>query len=173
MPPLNTRGALLNAVRALRTELEQVGTVLTEAGEAPPAAAGQWTPKDTIAHLTSWRLTTAARLEAALRGGEPDMPWPAGLDEERNLHEINRYFFETNRDKPLTEVLRQSRETFDRVEHALEALPEADLLEPNRFSWLAGYALGPAVIEGTVEHFREHEPELRAALGQSRDGSEP
>lgn len=96
-----------------------------------------------------------------MRGDAPLMPWPAPLDEEEDLDEINRYFYETNRDKPRAALVRESRETFDRVERALSQVSEQDLFTVGRFSWLAGDALGPAVIEGTVEHFREHEPELR------------
>jgi len=92
------------------------------------------------------------------------MPWPAPLDEEDDLVEINQWFFETNRDKPFEQITRESRESFARVERALESLPERDLLEPDRFPWLAGYALGPAVVQGTLEHYQEHAPDIRAWL---------
>ncbi len=167
MEPLNSREALLDAVRGLREELERV---VAEAGKArmeQPGSFGEWTFKDLIAHLTGWRQTTAARLEAGLRGEEPVFPWPAQLDEEDDLDAINRWFFETNRDKPLAAVLRESRETFERVERAIAALPEDDLLEPGRFPWLGGAALGPAVVRGTLGHYHEeHEPDIRAWLAR-------
>jgi hypothetical protein len=164
MTQLNNREALLAAVRSLRDGVERVVAAASEADETHPDGDDAWTVKDLIAHLTSWRLTTAARLEAGLRGGEPAMPWPAPLDEEDDLDEINRWFFETNRDKPFAQVVAESRETFERVERAIAALPERDLLEPGRFPWLGGEALGPAVVRGTLEHHREHEPDLRARL---------
>ena len=167
MEQLNSRAALLGAVRGLREELERV---VAEAGEArmeQPGSFGEWTFKDLIAHLTGWRQTTAARLEAGLRGQEPVFPWPDHLDEEDDLDEINRWFYETNRDKPLVVVLRESRETFERVERAIAALPEADLLEPGRFPWLGGAALGPAVVRGTLGHYHEeHEPDIRGWLAR-------
>jgi hypothetical protein len=167
MSDLDSRAALLAAVRSLRNEVEQLVAATGDSPDAPPTNTDSWTFKDIIAHLTSWRLTTAARLEAALHGGEPAMPWPAPLDEENDLDEINRWFFETNRDKPLAAILHESRDTFDRVERAIAALPEHDLLEPGRFPWLWGYALGPTVIDGTRDHFHEHEPELRARLASA------
>ena len=167
MEQLNSRAALLDAVRGLREELERV---VAEAGEArmeQPGSFGEWTFKDLIAHLTGWRQTTAARLEAGLRGEEPVFPWPDHLDEEDDLGDINRWFFETNRDKPLAAVLRESRETFERVERAIAALPEDDLLQPGRFPWLGGAALGPAVVHGTLGHYHEeHEPDIRAWLAR-------
>ena len=167
MEQLNSRAALLDAVRGLREELERV---VAEAGEArmeQPCSFGELTFKDLITHLTGWRQATAARLEAGLRGEEPVFPWPAHLDEEADLDEINRWFFETNRDKPLAAILRESRETFERVERAIAALPEDDLLEPGRFPWLGGAALGPTVVRGTLGHYHEeHEPDIRAWLAR-------
>ena len=93
------------------------------------------------------------------------MPWPASLDvddvDEGDVDEINRWFHERNQDKPLADILRESDETFDRVERAIAAAPEPDLLEPDRFPWSQGWALGPEVIEGTRDHYREHEADLK------------
>jgi hypothetical protein len=165
MEQLNTRAALLGTVRGLREDLERV---VAEAGAErveQPGSFDELSFKDVIAHLTSWRHTTAARLEAGLRGGEPVFPWPADLSEDHNLEEINRWFYETNRDKPLAEVLSESRATFERVERAIAALPEDDLFTPSRFPWLEGYTLGPAVVHGTYEHYHiDHEPAIRAWL---------
>lgn len=166
MARLDSRAALLAAMRGLREELDRV---VAEAGEArleEPGSFGDLTLKDVIVHLTGWRLVTAVRLEAGLRGEEPAYPWPAPLNEDHDTDAINRWFYETSRDKPVAAVLRESRETFDRVERAIAALPEDDLLGPGRFSWLGELALGPAVVGGTYHHFHEdHEPEIRAWLG--------
>lgn len=165
MEQLNSREALLAAVRGLRDELDQVVVEVGETRLEQPSGVGAWTFKDLIAHLTGWRQASVARLEAGLRGEEPVFPWPARFDEEADLEEINRWIFETNHDKPLAEVLRESRETFARVERAIAALPEDDLLELDRFPWLAGYALGPAVVGGMLGHYHdEHEPDARAWL---------
>jgi hypothetical protein len=157
------RDGLLEAVRWLRNEMEWA---VAAAGDEPGGDAGggdAWARKDLIAHLTGWQRTTVARLEAGLRGEKPVMPWPAGLDEEEDVDEINRWFFETSRDKPLAEIQRESRETFDRLERAIAALPEGDLLQPDRVPWMAGAALGPVVVRGAIEHYQEeHGPDFRA-----------
>jgi hypothetical protein len=164
-----SREALQDTVRGLREDLERV---IAEAGEErmeQPGSFGEWTFKDVIAHLTGWRQVTAARLEAGLGGTEPVFPWPAHLDEEHHTDEINRWFFETNRDKPLAEVLRDSRAAFERVERAIATLPEDDLLQPGRFPWLhwTDDGLGPAVVRGTFDHYHEeHGPAIRAWLAR-------
>jgi hypothetical protein len=165
MQDLNTRQALVDTIHGLRAELEQL---VSEAGPERAVernAFGEWSLKDVIAHLTSWRLITAARLEAGLRHEEPVFPWPEHLNEDEHIDEINAWFYTQNRDKALDAVLQDSRETFDRVERALLEIPEDDLLQPQRFAWLGGEALGPAVVQGTYEHHHiDHAPEIRAWL---------
>jgi hypothetical protein len=164
---LNTRSALLDTVRGLREEIDRVVAAAGEARLVQPGSFGELSCKDVIAHLTGWRLVTAARLEAGLRGEEPVFPWPAQFDEEHDLDAINAWFYETNRDKPLAQVLDESRETFARVERAIAALPEDALFEPGRFAWLhwTPDGLGPAVVRGSYGHYHdEHEPEIRAWL---------
>jgi hypothetical protein len=165
--PFTTRAELLETVRGLRADLEQA---IAEAGPERIERAGTlgpWSFKDVIAHLTGWREVTAARLEAALRGTEPVFPWPAPLNEDDHLDAINQWFEERGRSQSLAETLAESRATFERVEHALAQLPEDDVFKPRRFAWLGDYALGPAVVEGTYEHYRvDHEPAIRAWLAQ-------
>lgn len=167
MEQLNTRDALLEAVRGLRADLDATIAEVGSGRMEQPGSFGPWSFKDLIAHLTGWRLVTAARLEGGLRHEEPVFPWPDRFDEAEDLHEINQWFYETNRDKPLEQVLVESHDAFDRVERAITELPEEDLLEPGRFDWLfwTDEALGPAVVNGTRNHYRvEHEPDIRAWL---------
>lgn len=165
MTNLNDRETLLATVCSIRDDIERAIATMTD--EQITSDDDAWTLKDIIAHLTSWRLTTAARLEAGLHGGEPELPWPAPLDEEHDLDEINRWFDAANRAKSAEEVARESRETFERVERAIAALPERDLFTVGRFAWMPDHALGPAVIAGTLEHYQEHEPDIRAWLDRA------
>ena len=161
---LNTREDLLNTIRGLRAEIERV---VAEAGEERAAQPGTFEDlslKDVIAHLTGWRLVTAARLEAGLRHEEPIFPWPDTYDEEHDTDGINQWFYEQNRDKSLAAVMADSNATFDRVEQAIAEMPEGDLLQPNRFNWLhwSDEGLGPAVVRGSYGHYHEeHEPAIR------------
>ncbi len=165
---LDSRATLLATMRGLRDDLERMIAEVGTGRMEQPGSFDEWTFKDLVAHLTGWRLRTAARLEAGLRHEEPICPWPAHLSEEQDLDEINHWFFEQSRNKSVTDVLRESHDTFDRVERAIEALPEADLLQPGRFAWLGESALGPAVVSGTYSHYHEdHEPDIRAWLARS------
>lgn len=160
MPEFETREQLLTAVQQQHQETERmiaaVGVRIDQ-----PGSAGHWSLKDLLVHLTGWQTLTAARLEAPLRGGEPVQPWPELLGaEEDNVDAINAWFEEQGRDRSTDEVIAESRETLGRIETAISQLSEDDLFELSRFPWLEGYRLGPAVIEGMNEHFREHRDEI-------------
>jgi hypothetical protein len=168
MEELNTREALLSTVQGLRADLERIIAEVDRERIEAPGSFEAWSFKDVIAHLTAWRLVTAVRLEAGMGGGEPVFPWPDRFDEAEDTDAINQWFYETNRDKPLEQVIRESNDTFDRVERAISTLPEDALLKPGHVDWLhwTDEALGPAVVRGTFGHFHEdHEPAIREWLG--------
>ncbi len=154
----------------MRAETERL---VAEAGPTRldlPGAAGYWTIRDVIAHLTAWRWWSVARLEGAVRDAEPTPPWGDELSEadETDVERINRQFYEAARDRPLGETLRDSRATFDRLEAALLALPEAELFAAERYPWLGGYPAA-AIITGSAEHlFVDHLARIVIAL--ARDG---
>src|SRR5436309_3297788 len=98
---------------------------MTERGVTP-----DWSVKDVVAHLTGWRKRTVARLQAAARGEpEPAPLWPAHLQTD---DEINAWIYEQNKDRPLADVLAESRQTIANLIEAIRALPETDLANPNR-----------------------------------------
>lgn len=143
--------------------------LLAEVGEArmeQQGATGDWTFKDVAAHLVMWRQRTIAQLEAAHRHQPPTPPlWPAFLDEEKEAEQINQWIYLTNQDRPLSDILNESRRQFQQLAALVEALPEQDLMDPKRFAWMKGQALGPAISSFAHLH-EEHEPALRAWLAR-------
>jgi len=131
-----------------------------------PGVAGYWSVKDIVAHLTGWRKRTVARLQAAQRG-EPDAPppWPAHLQTD---DEINAWIYEANRDRPLGEVLDESRQVFQQLLAAIDSLPEDFLSNPaSKYSWYAGHF--PSAYDFFAHFHEEHEPDMRAWLARAED----
>ncbi len=151
----------------LRDEQAQWEALLQEIGEGhmtQPGVAGAWSIKDIVAHLTFWRRRTVGRLQAALRHEPtPPPPWPPNLQTD---DEINAWASAADRDRPLADVLGESRDVFEQLVRSLDAFPEEELIDPARFPWLEGQPLTGAVFFG---HFHEeHEPDMRAWLERVR-----
>ncbi|HEY8601124.1 MAG TPA: ClbS/DfsB family four-helix bundle protein [Thermomicrobiales bacterium] len=164
-----TRVELQALLWRMRADLERF---VAEAGPTRmelPGAMGEWTLKDAVAHLSAWRWWSVTRLEGAVREEAPSPPWDPGLDEgdEADVDRINQQFYVASRGLPVATILADSRATFDRLEAALLALPEADLFTPGRFGWLHDYPAA-AIVTGSAAHlYEEHAPDIRAFLDRS------
>jgi len=145
----------------LRNENASWQALLDEIGEAnmtQPEVAGGWSIKDIVAHLTEWRRRTVRRFQAALNH-ETDFtpPWPEDVQED---DEINAWIYESHRDRPLADILSNSREVFQQLIDVIDAFSDDDLQDPERFAWLEGEPLSGKLI---FAHFHEeHEPDMRA-----------
>jgi hypothetical protein len=108
-------------------------------------------------------------LAAAATDAPPPPPaWAADVPDEEDTDAINDWIYTQNRDRPLAEVLAESRLQFAQMRELVAALPEEALNDPNRYPWLDGDPLS-AILSAAFEHLHEeHAPTLRAWLeGQS------
>ncbi len=84
-----------------------------------------------------------------------------------NLERINAWIHVHYRDQVWADVYAAWRWGFQRFLTLAAAIPEADLFDANRYTWLGGYA--PAdVLQGSYEHHDEHYeplPDLLRQLG--------
>ncbi len=150
----------------LRNEQAAWEALLDEIGEAhmtQPEVAGGWSIKDIVAHITGWRRRTVQRFRAALDPTVDMTPlWPAGLNADDDVDKINDWIYKTNRDRPLADVLNDSREVFQQLVAAIDALSDEQLNDPQRFPWLKGERLTGSFL---FAHFhQEHETDMRAWL---------
>jgi hypothetical protein len=125
-----------------------------------PEVAGGWSIKDIVAHLTGWRRRSVLRFQALLKH-ESDFspPWPPELQED---DEINAWIYESNRDRPLAEVLGDSRQVFQQLLETLDAFSEDELQDLRRILGLEEEQESSSMF---FAHFHEeHEPDMRAWL---------
>src|SRR5438552_10626889 len=145
-------------VSELKQENADWQALLDDIGEAnmtQTEVAGGWSIKDIVAHLTEWRRRTVKRFQAALNHGPDSVlpPWPSEL---QDVDEINAWIYESNRDRPLADVLSDSREVFQHLMDAIAAFSENELQDPQRFEWLEGEPLSGRFV---FSYFHEeHEP---------------
>lgn len=137
--------------------------LLDEIGEAhmiQPEVAGGWSIKDIVAHLTGWRRRSVRRFQALLNHA-PDFspPWPPELRED---DEINAWIYESNRDRPLADVLSDSQEAFQQLVETLDAFSEDELQDLRRILGLEEEQVSGSMF---FAHFhQEHEPDMRVWL---------
>jgi hypothetical protein len=146
---------------ALREQFEQWDTVLARLSDgesAAPLPSSSWTIKDVVAHLWAWQQRTIARMEAALADREPVFPqWSTDIDlaTEDGVDRLNARVYATHRDHSWSPVYRQWREGFLYLLDISEQVNEQNLLDPSRYSWLAGRPLA-LILLTTYDHHQEH-----------------
>lgn len=141
--------ALLRQVGPDRMELRRVN--------------GEWSVKDTVAHVTAWEQRPLVWLAAVRAGTWPQPPeWPVNLGEDG----INAWIFAANRGRRVSDVLNEARQVFEQLVHALEPVAEQDLTAIGRFEWLGGNSLAASISGNTLEHYQVHGDAIRAWLEQ-------
>jgi hypothetical protein len=155
---MDDKKQILHALKDAYQRWEALLVGMNEAQLTARRLPAQWSIKDEMAHLMTWQQRSIARLEAGLHNRSPVFPpWPEGLDpnEEEPVDLINTWIYETHRDRPWQDVYRDWREGFLRLLEIGEAMPEENLLEVGRYTWLADGPLA-IVLVSSGEHHQEH-----------------
>jgi uncharacterized protein (TIGR03083 family) len=159
-----TKAGLLDELRAARSEWDALMAVVGEERMTEPGAAGEWTVKDVVAHLTSFDQWFVKASEAHFRG---DPPPPDGT-EGMSFEERNQFHYQQAWQRPLAEVLAESRATFQRLLEVMDQHTEEFLIQPQHFEGLPEPILVWKLLEGDVyAHYRDHAQSIRAWLRQS------
>jgi hypothetical protein len=153
-------------------EVQQWNALLDHIGMArmeQSGVNGDWSMKDMIAHLTGWNRKLVAGILALQRGEpEPPPPWPDHLDTD---DAVNVWLYESNRERPLRDVLDESQQVFQQLLTVVEALPEDVAIETVQQGGRAYYLVylnDQRIQPGEFfDHFHDdHEPDVRAWLAR-------
>lgn len=149
-----TKAELLAAVHGADSALHAAYAGVERTKMEEPGVNDGWSIKDEIAHLAFWNQTLVARLEGAAAGTDPDPAVFPNSKEEIDAWNARR--FAESKTLPLDDVLSEYRDTFSAVIAGVEALPEAELFDANRFAWTKGEPLERSVAGEIYEHYPEH-----------------
>jgi len=149
-----------DSVDALRIEFNLWQGLLLNCKEKPEDCSqdDHWTLKDVLAHLTSWQEVTLARLVAARLNEEPEYPeWFPGEEPETDeaTDHVNAKIYKNFENQSLGEIKIQWEQRFSEILLVCSLISEQEFSEPDRYQWINGYPL-VAVLNGTLEHHREH-----------------
>jgi hypothetical protein len=155
---MNNKQAILTNLREEFSRWEAILAGMSETEITHPRLAANWSVKDVIAHLWAWQQRSIARLEAGLYHREPEYPqWPAEFDPEveGEPDQLNAWLYQTNQDKPWSQVYQEWRAGFLHFLALGEKIPESDLLDPARYEWMEGQPLF-STLRASHEHYAEH-----------------
>jgi hypothetical protein len=148
-----TKQQLIATLRERRMAWDATMARVPSQRMAEPGVDGTWSVKDIVAHLGYYERWYADRMGEMLRGERYE---PNELDrlhyEDRNVR-----VYEQNRDRPADELLRESREAFERLIAAVEAHDESFLIEPQGFEGAPGPQFVWKMLRGDVyDHYGPH-----------------
>ena len=156
-----TKAKLLELLRTKRAEWDAVIEEVPKDRMTEPGAAGYWSVKDVIAHLTYYERWYANRLHEQLRG---ETYTPNELD-AMHWEERNPIIYEQNRNRTLEDVMAESSQVFQQLVEGVEAHSEAFLTEPQEFEGAPGPVFIWMMLRGDIyEHYPQHIPSIKEWL---------
>lgn len=143
----NSRAELLLAIESLPDE------ALLE-----PGAAGDWSVRDVLGHLTHWEAELVTALLRLKRGQKPDHLLAAMAG--RDAYNAGRAAEVQQRD--LDQVFEDFQNVRIQLEEWLVEFSDRDLTNPTRYPALDGRPLWRVIAENSFEHEAEHTADLAA-----------
>jgi len=157
---------LMLAIDRERTAFWNLVRGLSDAQMSMPDSGG-WTPKDHVAHLSSWMMS--------LIGYEIDhRPWHEVLHVDKSLTDksdidgINDLLYQRKRKLPVSDVLAEFQEVCAELYSRLNSLSFEDLMKPRFPADAERRLLMDCVLSDTAEHFVEHREYIERALNARR-----
>lgn len=106
---------------------------LSEEERQTMGESNHWAPKDVLAHIAVWTAHEVDRLAANDRGET--------LPQSNDLDQINAEVFAQHRDQAWEQVLQSLEQAYRLITDSVQAIPEADLQDPTRYTWTNGRPL--------------------------------
>jgi hypothetical protein len=149
-------------ISTLKKAREEWEALLAQVGEErmlQPGAAGKWSVKDVIAHVT-WgeREITPVMRAHVLAGSEL---WNLSDDER------NEIVYQQNRDRSLHEIMNEEQQAHADLLAAAQTLGDEDLNDSHRYKQMPEEWVPWQLYAGnTFKHYQDHMPSIREWLAQ-------
>ena len=156
------QATLLKTLTETRAAWEALLAQIDEEQMFQPGAAGKWSVKDVIAHVTWGESEIAPVLRTHVLAGS-DL-WNLS-DDERN--EIT---YQQNKDRALHDIVNEERQAYTALLKAVQTLSDEDLNDPHRFKNMPQEWRPWQLIAGnSFKHYGDHMPSLREWLAKKSD----
>ena len=123
---------LLGILQANRALFDQTLAQVKEPYLTGRHGADERSARDIVAHITGWEQRLIGWLAAAARGETPQIPEPGATWDD--MDGLNARDFKANYDRPLDDVLADSRRSFQQLLERVVAFSEVELTDPGRYA---------------------------------------
>ncbi len=152
-----TKNELLDQIRTERGRLEETLARLTHPQMLLPGVDGEWSVKDTLAHISTWERWMIRWTNSLLRGEKPDTPDPWDIDR------MNAETYARVKELSLATVLEEFRQSYWDSLALAESLKEEQLQTVYTDTWPMG-PLRLGVAANTCFHYKEHRTDIQKWL---------
>jgi hypothetical protein len=158
-----TKTALLESMQAARLRWDRILEEVDQNRMTLPVLHGGWSVKDTVGHVAYYERWLLDWLEAAVRG----QVTYASLRDSLDVDARNALIWGENKDRPLAEILSESKYVFERLFRLVKVLPESDLVVPFAYDryvipfWGESLPLWKCIAGDSFEHYCEHTANIR------------
>lgn len=150
------KNELLARIHSDRERLEAALASVDETRMNDTVLYGAWSVKDMLAHIGWWEQRATHIIDAVIHGQPPQ-----GSVDSENIDQVNAKVYQENRSRSLSDVRQSEQAAYQTLLQLVEAMSEADLFDPQCFTWTKGQPLANWVIWNTYEHYAEHMVELQ------------
>ncbi len=149
-------------ISTLKKAREEWETLLAQIGEEQmlrPGAAGKWSVKDVIAHVTWGEREIAPVMRTHVLAGSE--LWNLTDDE------CNEIVYQQNRDRSLHEIMNEEQQAYADLLSAAQTLSDEDLNNSHRYKLMPVEWVPWQLYAGnSFKHYQDHMPSIREWLAQ-------
>lgn len=124
---------LLALLKLAYEEEQKLYARLDENERSSAGKLGQWSAKDIMAHIASWKECTVSDIAATLRGENPEA--------SGDLDGINAAIYEANKNKSWDDILTHLEQVYKSFIECVRAVPHEKMIDPNTLPWQEGRPL--------------------------------
>jgi hypothetical protein len=147
-----TKKEILDAMNDSRAKLLKSVDGLSPSAMQEPGVVGEWSVRDTLAHITRWEAELVRLLFQLKQGQTPDFPTLT----EPDFDKTNARFQKESLGRPLDLILADFQTVRKQTQRRLDEYTDQEISEPGVYPVLKGNALLGYIVGNTYEHEVEH-----------------
>lgn len=155
------KAALIAVITKERNHLESLIRGLPDSQMVEPGVVGNWSIKDTLAHIAAWERLAFDRLHAATTGEPLKFSLISGDD---FVDKFNEEIYLANHDKPLEEVKDEFDAAHSELMEFVMTMDPGHFVQKLPFDWAGNLTFQVVISSNTHWHYIEHADSIEAWL---------